>query len=493
MKYKIILFLFSWLVMLRAEAQKIDFSASEKSFQRTFSKVIGQNAKGYYVLKSQNAFNNKAEQLRLRDNRVEISFFENNMAVKWSNALVFPDNNAEIQDILLLEDSLYVFYSIANRSTNKNELFVHRLNTDNGTFIGSPKLINEIEFDKRRNKGMFYIKKSKNSKLIASMYKQTSSDDEKLNIHVKVMDSSFKTVWQKQYKTDSYDGVMLLNDFKLSNDSVVYFLTSLDLEKRLLRDRKHTLNIASTSNEKIQMIPLTLDKYFINEIKMEIDYMNKNLVFAGFYSEMNSFSSAGVFYARMPFGESKIKIFSESFKAKFLNEFNTERTVNRGTELINYFVDRIILRTDGGIILISESNYITESTNYNSYYQLYTTSYTYHYDNILLFSINPDGKIHWESIVRKNQVSEDDAAFYSSYIYTLDVDRIHIIYNKFIRKSTDIICATINNKGESTEKVIVKEGDNVLMMPAGGRQISADQIIVPCIQKNKTNFMRITF
>jgi hypothetical protein len=110
-----------------------------------------------------------------------------------------------------------------------------------------------------------------------------------------------------------------------------------------------------------------------------------------------------------------------------------------------------------------------------------------------LFSVNPDGKIHWENIVRKNQVSEDDAAFYSSYIYVLDVDRIHIIYNKFIRKSTDIICATINQKGESSEKIIVKEAENILMMPGGGRQISADQIIVPCIQKNKTNFMRINF
>lgn len=325
------------------------------------------------------------------------------------------------------------------------------------------------------------------------MYKQTSPDDEKLSIHVKVMDSTFNTLYEKKYKTDSYDGVLLLNDFKLGNDTTVYFLTSIDLEKKMLRDRKYTLNISKASSDKLQSIALSLDKYFIKDIKMELDYVNKNIVFAGFYSEMNSFSSAGVFYARLNFNDYKLKMYTESFKAKFLTEFNTERTVNRGTELINYFVDKIILRTDGGVILVSESNYVTESTNYNSYYQLYTTSYTYHYDNILLFSINTDGKIHWESIVRKNQVSEDDAAFYSSYILTLDVDQIHIIFNKFIRKSTDIISCTINNKGESTEKILIKENDNALMMPGGGKQISADQLIVPCIQKNKSNFMRISF
>src|SRR5690606_14120098 len=131
------------------------------SFQRTFSKVIGQNAKGFFVVKSQNAFNNKSEQLRLRDNRVEVSFFENNMSLKWSNPLVFTDNNAEIQDILLLQDSLYLFYAIPNKVNSKNELFVQRIDTETGMYAGPAKLLDAIEFDRKRNKGMFYIKRSK--------------------------------------------------------------------------------------------------------------------------------------------------------------------------------------------------------------------------------------------------------------------------------------------------------------------------------------------
>lgn len=489
------IFLFFVIIIFSADvqAQKVDFSAAEKSYQRTFSKVISQTSKGFFVVKSQVAFNNKQDQIRLRDNRVEIAYFENNMAMKYSQAMIFSDNDAEIQDIQFLGDSLYVFYALANKSTNRNELFAQRINTETGTFIGKAKLIDAIEFDKRRNKGMFYIKKSKNQKLISSMYKLSSSEDEKLSINVKVMDTSFSTIYEKRYKTDTYDGVLLLNDFKLSNDTTFYILTSIDLEKKMLRDRKYTLNISKPNSDKLQTVALSLDKFFIKDIKMELDYVNNNIVFAGFYSEMNSFSSAGIFYARLNFKDLKLRMFSESFKAKFLNEFNAERTVNRGTELINYFVDKIILRTDGGVILVAESNYVTESTNYNSYYQLYTTSYTYHYDNILLFSVNTDGKIHWESIIRKNQVSEDDAAFYSSYILILDVDQINIIYNKFIRKATDIMLSSINNKGETTEKILVKENESTLMMPGGGRQISADQVIVPCIQKNKSNFMRISF
>jgi hypothetical protein len=487
--------LFMLLVFLGGNsfAQKVDVATAEKTYQRTFLKVIGQNEKGFFLLKSPSAFNNKQEQLRLRDNKAEISFINNNLSTAWSHQFSYLNTEAEIQDICLFGDSLYLFYALINKEYNKNELFAQKINIVKGIPDAAPILIDEIAFDKKKNRGMFYIKKSKNNKLLSTMYKQSNTDDEKLNINISLLDSSLQKVWVKKYKTDFYDGVLFLNDFELSNDSNVYILTSLDLDKKLLRDKKYTLNVANLKTEKLESISIVLDKYFINDIKMEIDYINNQIVMAGFYSELNSFSSAGIVYANIKFNERKAKLYTESFKAKFLNEFNSERTVNRGTELINYNIDRIILRTDGGVILISESNYITESTNYNSYYQLYTTSYTYHYDNILLFSINANGKIHWESIVRKSQVSEDDAAFYSSYVICLDVDKVQLIYNKHIRKSTDVLSCTINNKGESSEKIIIKENDNLLIMPGGGRQISADQIIIPCIHKNKTNFIRITY
>lgn len=486
-------FILLLFVCYNSIAQKVDVANAEKSFQRTFIKVIGQNEKGFFILKSPSVFNNKQEQLRLRDNKAEISFVNNSLSTLWTYRFDYLNPEAEIQDICLFDDSLYLFYALINKEYNKNELFAQKINIVRGIPDTNPVLIDEINFDKKRNRGMFYIKKSKNNKLLCTMYKQNNLDDEKLTIHINVLDTSLAIKWTNTYKTDYYDGVLFLNDFKITNEGDVYILTSLDLDKKLLRDKKYTLNIASANTTKLSLISIVLDKYFINDVKMEIDYINNQIVMAGFYSELNSFSSAGIVYVNIKFDDLKPKLYTESFKAKFLNEFNSERTVNRGTELINYYIDRIILRTDGGVILISESNYVTESTNYNSYYQLYTTSYTYHYDNILLFSINPNGKIHWESIVRKNQVSEDDAAFYSSFIASLDADKVHIIYNKYIRKSTDVINCTINNKGESSEKVIVKENDNLLIMPGGGRQISADQIVIPCIQKNKTNFMRITY
>ncbi len=475
-------------------AQRVDIANPEKSFQRTFSKVIGQTERGFYLLKSQNAFNNKQDQLRLRDNKIEVAFIENNLSTKWSTPIILAENNAEIQDIQFFSDSLFIFYVLPNKELNRFELFAQTIDLKTGyTNPNNKKMVDYMPIQSRNTKGLFFIRKSKDSKTLCTMYKYSNADDEKLDIHIGIHDSTLNTKWEKLYKTGQYDGVLFLNDFVVSNEGNVYLLSSLDLDKKALRDKKYTINLATEENNKLKSIPLLLEKNFISDIRMELDIINNQLIIAGFYSEMNSNSSAGIFYASMKFNTEEVLVKTESFKAKFLNSFNTERTVNRGTELINYYIDKIILRTDGGVIIIAESNYVTESTNYNSYYQLYTTSYTYHYDNILIFSINPNGKIHWESIIQKNQVSEDDAAFYSSYILLLDADRLHLIFNKFIRKSTDIVSFTINNKGESFERIILKENDNILLMPGGGKQISADQIVIPCIQKNKTNFIRISY
>ncbi len=491
-KFTITLLVLLWSSTLYA--QRIDLANPDKSFKRMYSKVIGQNDRGFFIIKSTSPFNNKVNQLRLRDNRIEIAFIETSLATKWSFSVVLPDPYAELQDIRFISDSLYIFYASINKEKSANELFAVKVDlVKGGLSNSSPKKVDEIQFDKKRNRGIFYIQKSKDGNLFSTMYKQSTPENDKLSIFVKVYSKDFERVWSNQYPTEYFDGILLLNDFEVGNDSCVYILTSLDLEKKTLRDRKYSLTIATPKTNQLENIPISADRYFINDLRMELDEINQKIALVGLYSEINSTSSAGIFFANFNKEEKRIQKFTESFKAKFLNEFLGERTVNRGTELINYFIDRIVLRTDGGVILIAESNYITESTNYNSYYQLYTTSYTYHYDNILVFSINPDGKIDWEQIIRKNQVSEDDGAFYSSYILSIDADKVNFVYNKFIRKSADIMSFSVSNLGVSEEKTLAKETENLLIMPGGGKQISSDQIIIPCVQKNKTNFLRVTF
>ena len=474
-------------------AQQLTFANTDKSFKRMYSKVIGQNEQGYFILKSNYPFNNKQNQLRLRDNNIAISLLNKNLSLVWNLNVQLPDPSADIQDIQFLSDSLFLFYTSINKVNSSSDLYAIKLDIKKGELNAAPTKLVSIAFDRKSNRGVYYIQQSKNGKLFSTMYKQPAGENDKMAIDVHVFQSDLNLVWHQNYPTEFFDGVLLLNDFKLGNDSALYFLTSLDLAKKTLRNRNFNLSIASPQSATLLNIPINQDKLFLNDLHMEIDELNGKLVFAGFYSEMNSTSSAGIFTATFLVDSQKFSKNTESFKAKFLNEFVAERTVNRGTELINYFIDRLVLRSDGGVILVAESNYVTESTNYNSYYQMYTTSYTYHYDNVLLFSIQPNGKIDWEQIIRKNQVSDDDAAFYSSYTMAVDADRIYFVYNKSIKKASELAAFSVSNKGLSDEKIIAKENENILLMPAGAKQIAADQLLVPCLVKSKLNLVRVSF
>jgi hypothetical protein len=493
MKIRFAILVLLCLLVMPALAQRIDYANGEKKFKRVYSKIIGQDDKGTYIVRSQSPFNGKTEQLRFRDNRIEICFMENNLNIKWAYTVILPNADGEIQDVLFMGDSLYIFYAAVNKDAGTNELFAVQVNTLKGGIEKSPLKVDEIQFDKKRNKGVFYIGKSKDQSKFFSMYKQTIAESDKVAINMKVYSDTFARLWERRYATDFTDGILLLNDYQLDNDGNVLLLTSIDSDKKVNRDKRYSLVEAAAAKESLTYHPLRLENYYITDLKLAIDYLNNKMVLAGFFSELNSFSSAGIFYTTIDRATGETKRFSESFKAKFLNEFTGERTINRGTELINYYIDRIVLRSDGGVILVAESYYVTESTNYNSYYQLYTTSYTYHYDNVLIFSVNREGKLDWENIIRKNQVSEDDGAFYSSYIMAVDADKIHFVYNKYVQRGTDVLRFTVNNKGQSIEKVLVKSGSDILLMPGGGRQITADQVLIPCLQKNKTNFIRITF
>ena len=39
----------------------------------------------------------------------------------------------------------------------------------------------------------------------------------------------------------------------------------------------------------------------------------------------------------------------------------------------------------------------------------------YHYEDIVVISIHPDGQTHWKTILPKRQYSQDDNAIYSSF------------------------------------------------------------------------------
>ncbi len=493
MKYLIsIIFLFFGY---QTSAQKVVLAGEDKQFSRPFTKIIGRNSDGIVLVQTDNAFNNNTAQIKLEDGKAEIAFYTNDMKKKWETPISIQGTAATIEHLVLSDNLLHIFYTTLNKEQSRTELYFSSLSTIDGSFVSSSNLLEFIPYDKRRNRSDFFISNSVSKDYYFTFYKKMDITTALESFHFSIYDKTFKILYQKDFESPESILKWRLRDLLIDNDGNAFVLgafTPNDVEDNPIK-KFNVLKVSLNSNELLNF-ELEKEDKLISDIKFAADNLNKRLIICGFYSEKTSYSSAGIIYASININADTLlhKSF-EPFKPKFLNEFSNERKVNRGTELINYNIDNLILRDDGGAVMLSESSYVTESSNYNSYYQVYVRSYTYHFDNVLAFSINPNGKTDWESIMRKNQVSENDNAFYSSYAFYVNEDKIHMVYNRNIRRKTDLVNFSVSSKGVIFERIVPLGNLDILLMPKGGRQISSNELIVPCLSNNKPNLIKLIF
>lgn len=129
--------------------------------------------------------------------------------------------------------------------------------------------------------------------------------------------------------------------------------------------------------------------------------------------------------------------FSLDFLVENLTERQTKKAINKlekgkDVGMYNYEMRDLIMRSDGGLILIAEQYrfYVTSYTSRGPNGTM-TTTYTYHYvyNNIIVVNIEPDGTISWNVKIPKFQHSTDDGGFASSYLLMIDDENLYFIYN----------------------------------------------------------------
>jgi hypothetical protein len=237
---------------------------------------------------------------------------------------------------------------------------------------------------------------------------------------------------------------------------------------------------------------------------MQIAINDKNdIVCGGFYSNVGTFSINGSYFLTVSGvnGEIISKSFKE-FDLKFITQNMTEREANKAkkkeekgkdVELFEYDLDNIILRDDGGAILVGEQFYVeiyTYTTQYGT-----TTSYHYNYNDIIVININPEGQIEWAKKIPKEQESVNDGGTYSSYAMSVFGDKLFFIFNdnpKNLSNTGDGKLKNYNPNRESIVVMVAMDGEgqfkkealykmkrsDILIRPKLSSQISDDEMIV---------------
>lgn len=425
------------------------------------TQVIGINPDGFYVLRQKMAQNINAKP------KVWVEHFSRDMKLSRSEEmeLKYKQKQRDFENVLWFGNKLYLLTSFNNAVKKRNFLFKQELNPKTLLAEKSLDMICETEARNKEVEGTFAFNISKDSSklLIYNELPYDKKSPERFGF--RVFDQNFDLLWEKNIVLPYNDDQFTVEDYRVDDQGNVFLLGVLYEDGAKWRRRgnptyRYVLLAYLDNGTSFEEIRIDLEDKFITDLTFRIG-KDGNLVFAGFYSERGTYSVKGTYFFHIdPRSRAVMNRKSTPFEFDFLTAFMSDKNKQKAAEAIekndlrkvpelyDYSLDELILRSDGGAVLVAEQYFVEQDVNnmYSPYglYPYYSpfydpfyynrfnqrqTDYFYHYNDIIVVNISPDGSIEWSSRIPKRQETRNDGGYYSSYAMATTRDGFFFVFN----------------------------------------------------------------
>ena len=459
----------------------------------TYLKVSGYDANGFFVVGSNLSLKSERERAGFVKRKYAVAYYTDDLQKQWEQYLDFFDDE-KLVAFTDLTDQILFLYTREIKKEKKTEVYGMQIGAE-GSF-NSPVLITTLNLVGNNLPDDFNLNRSKDNKSLILSFRVENGKEE-TSIHVMTFTDSLKTIFDQNYIIPFGNKNYHYISQAISNDGRIFILGSNNPLNRKIKDPtdlKYFLLTGSKINLSGSIIDISLPDKFISDIGLVVDELNNNAVVAGYYSEENPYSYAGIFYSAYDMETGKMKqIKSDRFPEKVLVKIFGEIKGKKNRELNAFSIDKIILRNDGGAVVLSEARYITSNSYYDSFTRSYITHTNYFFNNILVVSMNGNGNIDWPVVVPKNQATVNDGGYYSSYCMAVNGNKMHFVYNRFSGSRSNGMMYSVSATGEEQPTQLFGNQEEATLIPSGALQIDDDVIIIPAVRKRKMNLLKLTF
>lgn len=453
------LLLFSFFIIfnVQGQAEKAHISWGEDYNEPNgtyLSKVINSSGKGIYALRQKNEAG-----LLGNSNKIYLEFYsKDNMKLQKSKDidLRYQKKERVLEDVIWLGNELYLLTSFHNQAKQKNYLFSQKISKKSLLPSKDLKKIGEIETISITKEGVFdhHISQDSSKILIINQlpYKKTQPE----RFALQVFDNAFNEKWKRNITLPYNDQSFSIEEYQVDEKGNVYLLGILytdgvKVKRRGKPNYQYIVLSYPADGSKPQEYKIRLGEEFITDLTFRISKSGE-LVCSGFYSKQGTFSIAGTYFFRLnpttkKVSNQNLKAFDINFlvddfsiaKQRRIQKADKEGRLNKEPELQQYSLDKLILRSDGGVVLIAEQFFVEQRTSRDYYYRNsnLTTDYYYNYHDIIVVNIRPDGEIEWASRIPKRQVTTNDGGYYSSYALSIVRDKLYFVFNDNGRNFVD--------------------------------------------------------
>ena len=257
--------------------------------------------------------------------------------------------------------------------------------------------------------------------------------------------------------------------------------------------------------KKLAFTQVPLAGKYIYEPLLKTDRNTAVFHLAGYYGESRNAPAGGVLLFT---ADNNTGAITDARTAPFDARLRTQAADGGSARnaFANQKLQQLILRNDGGFATISEESFISARTStvgmgMGGFYSMYNDPFMnrtlireYFNNDVVLLSFDSAAVLQWSSVVRKEQYSQEDGGLFASYALLNTGSEIGILYNDFNTRQSTIQFVTVNEEGQQERKSFAAAGDNSPdWIPSSARQVSAREVIVPCLAKKKLCFAKVTF
>ena len=516
-------------------------------------KIIATEAGGFYALRERQGgvLSNTTAAKPI------LEFYNANMKLVRSKELDLDIKGKArfVKDVVMLDRRLWVLSYFYNEKHEKTYLFAQEINKSNFN-LGKDLIKVAEQDDKNRDKSdVFTVATSRDSSKIV-IFNRQPNENKQQEFSLAVFDSEFKELWSKEAKLPYSKKNFSIEDYQLDNQGNVYLLGiiytegSNRLEKRGKATYQYDIVAYRQDDVRTEAYEYKIDMQdrFISDLSFKIGD-DGDLICAGFYSEKGAKSVKGAcFFKINPKTHDKTSISSRPFDFQFMTTNLSERSKERAKmamekgdkeaepELYDYSIDKLITRSDGGVIMVAEQYFIDERLRYNnnfgagnwgspffnpygfsSIYDPYGRNgmnnrqpdYYFNYNDIIVVNIQPDGEIAWSARIPKRQTSVNDFGTYSSYGMSIVADKLYFVYNddpknldpraKRIATETPdkysvVTIAEVNRDGQVRRSPLFQNKENgVVVRPKISKQVGRRDLAIYGENGRRYKFGVLTF
>lgn len=489
---------------LIATAQKVTYSDYDRDDSKDMNFEIIGKMNGNFLIYKNNRWKHR------------ITILDNEMVAKENINLDFiPDKTFNV-DFIIYPDFFYMVYQYQK----KNVLYCMAVKMDgNGKKISEPQQIDTTRIPILADNKIYTTINSEDKQKIVVFKVHKKSDN--YTIVSMLYDANFQLLHKNRQgiqlddRRDNYD------NFSVDNDGNFVFTKDSKTGSKESSSVLSLITLAPTEDT-FAYHPIDLEKHYVDDVRLKPDNLNKRYLIHSFYSKKSRGSIEGLFTMawvrlnNLPTANAFIPI-NDSIRDEAKQEGQLRFALD------NFFIRQVVIKKDGGYILIAE-DYSTEvrsntsgfnsmnrwdnnpyyySTNsyyyYNRYYGYYRPmssfynqqqSTRYYYNNILIIDINKYGREGWTRIIHKDQFDDDNDNFLS-YSTMTSGGEIHFLFNTN-RKNQIIADNSITPSGEMRRNPTLKSMEKGYeFMPRLSKQITTKQIIVPCSYRGNICFAKV--